>query len=166
MAAPSRASSEAEATPPPQRPGSKVLGVAALVAALDQATKEAALRGLADGPVDVIEGAVTLDLSFNTGGVFGIFPGAPTLFAVATALIVVTLLVWSRRITEARWLVPVGMVIGGGIGNLTDRILREGGRVVDFIDLHVWPTFNLADSAIVVGVVLVVWFGARAPKEP
>jgi signal peptidase II len=53
--------------------------------------------------------------------------------------------------------------VGGGAGNLVDRLVRDfGGRVVDFVDLHVWPVFNVADSCIVVGVTLVLLFGARA----
>jgi signal peptidase II len=61
-------------------------------------------------------------------------------------------------------LVPLGMMLGGGLGNASDRLFRDlGGRVVDWIDLHVWPVFNLADSAIVVGVLLVIFMSSRKP---
>ena len=58
--------------------------------------------------------------------------------------------------------VPLGLILGGGLGNVTDRLFRgNGGRVVDFIDLHVWPVFNLADSAIVCGGLLAVLLTMR-----
>jgi signal peptidase II len=62
----------------------------------------------------------------------------------------------------------LGLVLGGALGNLTDRAIRGsgfGGRVVDFIDLHVWPVFNLADSAIVVGAIVLAWMGLRERRE-
>lgn len=130
-----------------------LLAIAAVaVVALDQLTKELALGALADGPVEVIPGVLSLRLVFNSGGAFGIFQGAPGVFLVATVAVIVLILIWARGV-EPAWDIPLGMVLGGGIGNVTDRLLRDtGGRVVDFVDLQVWPVFNLADSAIVVGV--------------
>ena len=140
-----------------------LLATAALVVAVDQTTKTWALSALADGPVTVVDGVLDLRLAFNPGGAFGLLPGLPGFFLVATVAVVALILLWARRVEDGRWIVPLGMVLGGGLGNLADRVLRDhGGRVVDFIDLHVWPVFNLADSAIVVGALLILLLGARA----
>ncbi|MDQ3987128.1 MAG: signal peptidase II [Actinomycetota bacterium] len=156
-------STETDLRPPPGRVYSVVLATAAIVVALDQITKSLALENLRDGPVDLIKGAVTFDLSFNSGGVFGLLQGFPGIFLFATIAVVLAILVWVRNLEESRWLVPLGMILGGGLGNLSDRLFRDlGGQVVDFIDLHVWPVFNLADSSIVVGVVLILLFGVRS----
>jgi signal peptidase II len=140
---------------------------ASLAAVLDQVTKQLALNGLQDGPIDLVPGAVTLRLAFNSGGVFGFGQGFPLFFLAATSVIIVVVLVWARGVEDARVAAALGLIVGGGTGNLWDRIVRDyGGRVVDFVDLHVWPVFNLADSCIVVGVILVLLFGARArPTE-
>jgi signal peptidase II len=141
--------------------------VAAVVVALDQATKQLAVDALADGPVDLIQGILTLRLTLNPGGAFGVLQGVPGFFLVASIGIVIAILFWVRHLEEARWAIPVGMILGGGIGNLVDRAFRDtGGRVVDFIDLHVWPVFNVADSAIVagVGVILLLMLRSSSPE--
>jgi signal peptidase II len=143
-----------------------VLAAAALcVITLDQLTKEMALSGLADGPVDLITGVLTLRLTFNSGGAFGLLQGLPGFFLVATLVVVVAILMWVRRIEDVRWMVPLGMVLGGGVGNVIDRVVRETGGVVDFIDLHWWPVFNLADASIVMGVGLILLLSTR-PGRP
>ena len=145
-----------------------VLGAtAALSAALDQATKQAALTALKDGPVDLVPGVVTLRLTLNPGGAFGLGRQWPDLFLVATAVIIVAILLWARRLEDRRALVPLGMIVGGGVGNLIDRVWRPfDGQVVDFVDLHVWPVFNVADSSIVLGVVVIAVLSLRpAPRE-
>jgi signal peptidase II len=141
-----------------------LLPVAALVVALDQVTKQLAVSHLRDHPVDVIKGVLTLRLTLNSGGAFGILQGVPGLFLAATVLVIGLLVVWVRQLADPRMLVPLGMMLGGGLGNASDRLFRDlGGRVVDWIDLHVWPVFNLADSAIVVGVLLVIFMSSRKP---
>lgn len=140
--------------------------VAAAVIAADQLTKELALNALSDGPIHLIDGALSLSLHYNPGGAFGILQGVPGFFLVATLVVAVLILIWARSIPGTAHLAPLGMVLGGGLGNATDRVVRDtGGRVVDFIDLHVWPVFNLADSAIVVGVGFLLLVTARAPAE-
>lgn len=143
-----------------------LLLTAAVVVAIDQATKHIALNTLADRPVDLIEGALSLRLTYNPGGAFGIFQGLPGLFLLAGVVVAVVILAWARHLTRARELIPLGLVLGGGLGNLADRVVRDTqGRVIDFIDLHVWPVFNVADSAIVIGVALLLLTGARS-REP
>jgi signal peptidase II len=136
---------------------------AAVVILLDQVTKELALSALADGPVDLIDGAISLRLTFNSGGAFGLLQGLPGFFLIATLIVVVAILLWVRNIEDRRWMIPLGMVLGGGLGNVVDRVVRDtGGRVVDFIDLHWWPVFNIADASIVTGVGLILLLSASS----
>lgn len=143
-----------------------LLLTAAAVVAADQVTKSVALGALADGPVELFGGLVVLRLTFNPGGAFGVFQGVPGFFLVAGIAVVVLILLWARRLEDHRWTVPLGLVLGGGAGNLCDRILRDtGGRVVDFVDLRFWPVFNLADAAISIGVVVLLLLSLRGEPE-
>lgn len=145
----------------------RMLLTALIVIVFDQITKTLALNALDDGPIEVIDGVLSLRLTFNPGGAFGILQGIPEFFLVATVLVVVLVLFWARKLTETSWTIPLGLVLGGGIGNVIDRVVRDtDGRVVDFVDLHVWPVFNVADSCIVLGVLLLIFMSARAPKHP
>ena len=137
----------------------------AAVLLLDQLTKWWASDALADRTIDLVW-TLRLHLVFNTGAAFSQGEGWGPLFAVLI-LLVVALLVRQGAGTDAPMTrSAVGVIIGGAIGNLADRAFREGGgffggAVIDFIDLQWWPVFNVADSAIVVGGVLVVWRGWR-----
>ncbi|MDQ3916253.1 MAG: signal peptidase II [Actinomycetota bacterium] len=142
--------------------GYRLLGVvAALVVAVDQATKTLALETLSDGAVDVLGDLVTLRITINSGGAFGVLQGVPGFFLVATIGIVVAILVWARNVEQRPWLVALGLVLGGGVGNVVDRVVRDHGGVVDFVDLHWWPVFNVADASIVTGVGLLLLLGAK-----
>lgn len=129
--------------------------VAAAAIAADQVTTTWALAHL-HRPVHLI-GPLGLALQFNSGTAFSLLRGAgvwivPVLLAVAAVLAV---LAWrTRRLLPA---VAYGLVLGGALGNLADRLVRgHGGDVVDFVTLSHWPTFNVADACITVGVVLLV----------
>jgi signal peptidase II len=139
------------------------LGITALIVVVaDQVSKQLALSRLADGPVDLIGGALTLRLTYNSGGAFGVLQGWPAIFLIATGVVVAVILLWVRRLDDPRWALPLGMVLGGGLGNVFDRIFRDtNGQVVDFIDLHWWPVFNVADASIVIGVGVVLMLSAR-----
>jgi signal peptidase II len=114
----------------------------------------------------LIPGIVTLRLTLNPGGAFGLGREWPGLFLAATIVVIVIILSWVRRVDEVRWLVPLGMIVGGGVGNLIDRVFRPfDGQVVDFVDLHVWPVFNVADSSIVVGVGLIALLSMRVSRD-
>jgi signal peptidase II len=142
-----------------------LLVTAALVVAADQATKTLALRWLSDGPVDVVAGWLTLRLTFNSGGAFGLLQGQPDLFLVSSLLVAAVILVWARNLEHPGWAVPLGLILGGGLGNVADRLFRPfDGHVVDFVDVGFWPVFNLADSSIVVGVLLLFWLSARSER--
>lgn len=136
------------------------LAVAALVA-LDQLTKVWAVATLSDGPFSIVGDTVQFQLSRNPGGAFGRFQGMTTLLAIG-AIAVSFLIVREARNATDRWkLVGYVLVLGGALGNLTDRLLRSPGflrgHVVDFVSVGEFPVFNVADSCITIGAVLLVW---------
>jgi signal peptidase II len=144
------------------------LSVAAtVVVILDQLTKSLAVDRLGDGRViEVVEGVVSLRLTLNSGGAFGLGQGFPLFFLGATIVVVALILVWARNLDDLTLTIPLGMVLGGGIGNAVDRLFRDtDGRVVDFVDLHVWPVFNVADAAITVGVIAILVMTALAGRS-
>ncbi len=137
---------------------------AAAVFALDRVTKVWAARALADRPIDLIPGALTLRYTTNSGGAFSLGQRTPWLFAGATLIVSGLIVLTAFRSRNARSALGLGLVLGGALGNLADRALRGpglSGHVVDFIDLHWWPVFNVADSAIVIGAVLLAWTSFR-----
>ncbi len=135
---------------------------------LDRITKiwaEATLRG---DPIDVVPGVLTLRFTTNSGGAFSIGQSAPWFFVGVSAVVVAIILATSFRHTSRTVGASLGLVLGGALGNLTDRAIRAPGlrgRVVDFIDFHVWPVFNVADCVIVVGAILLAWVGFRERTE-
>jgi signal peptidase II len=102
--------------------------------------------------IDLFGGLVRLDFTRNTGAAFGMFQSGGLLFAAVAIVVSLSILVFYRRIADSALPVrlALGLILGGALGNLADRIRL--GYVVDFIDLRWWYVFNLADSAIVVGV--------------
>lgn len=142
-----------------------VLVVAAAVVGSDQLAKWLALRSLADGPVSLIEGFLQLRLVRNSGGAFSILPGAGAFIALAAVVAVVLILLTVHRISRRWEAAALGLVLGGAIGNLIDRVARGSGfldgEVVDFIDFDFFPTFNVADSAITIGAALAILLALR-----
>jgi signal peptidase II len=134
------------------------------VAVLDQATKALAAATLAPGdPVPLLFG-IDLNLVRNTGVAFGVLAGAgdgPILVVTAVAVAALLAFFVARAQRPLLWL-PVGMVLGGAAGNLLDRLRL--GAVVDFIDPTFWPAFNLADTAIVLGVLGVLYLAEGRPE--
>jgi signal peptidase II len=130
--------------------------VAAAVVLVDQLTKSWAVSRLSHAPVHVV-GTLDFELQRNTGSAFSLFQGeAAVLVVIAVVLIGALLVLAGRAPTTGRALV-LGLILGGALGNLADRLFRgDHGAVIDFIALHFWPTFNVADSCIVVGCVLLV----------
>jgi signal peptidase II len=153
----------------------RYLWLTAAVIVVDQATKFAALRYLVRHAELNLLPFLSLTLTFNSGAAFGFLsnePGWQKFFFAITALIaIVLILFWLRRLQPVdRWLaVALALILGGAIGNLIDRLLH--GYVVDFIDVifgswHFW-IFNIADSAISIGAVLLALdaFGIGKPKS-
>lgn len=140
------------------------LVIAAVVTGLDLLTKHLASTSLElYRPVEVTSW-FNLTLAHNTGAAFSFLAGGTGwqrwFLAVVAAAICLALLIWLWRLPQRARILPsaIALVLGGAIGNLIDRI--RFGYVVDFIDVHYagwhWPAFNLADSAIVIGVILLL----------
>jgi signal peptidase II len=141
------------------------LAAAAAVLAVDQLTKIWALAVLDDRTIELV-GSLRLRLTFNDGSAFGLGAGRTTLIAVIAIAVSLVVAVAGWRAVGRWWGTGLGLVLGGALGNLVDRVFRSGdgvlgGRVVDFIDLQWWPVFNVADAAIVVGVVVLVALSFR-----
>jgi signal peptidase II len=135
-----------------------VFATAAVVYAFDRATKVWADRALAGRPPrEVIPGVLWFNHTMNSGGAFGFGRSAPWLFAGATIVVSAIIVIAAFRTTRWPVAIALGLILGGALGNLTDRAINGpdlSGHVTDFIDLRVWPVFNLADTAIVVGAVI------------
>ena len=149
------------------------LALSAIVIALDQLTKHIALAMLQPyAPQPVIPGVLNWTLAFNEGAAFSFLHDAGGwqrwLFSVLAIVVCAVLVIWLRRIGREEWrtALPLALVIGGALGNLVDRVRL--GHVTDFIEVYYrswsWPAFNLADSAISVGAVLLIVFGLGGGK--
>jgi signal peptidase II len=149
-----------------------------VVVLLDQLTKYVATDALGPGgdrgPVDIVPSLLQLRYVENTGAAFGIFQDSTTvLLFVSVGVIAVLALVFWGMISRSRLLgLAFGLQFGGAFGNLIDR--ARLGYVVDFIDVPYWPTFNVADSGITVGVVILAfvllvkpqWAAEQEPDTP
>jgi signal peptidase II len=147
------------------RPG-LALAIVVGVVLLDQLSKFWAVRELADAPLSIVGDDVDFRLARNTGGAFSLFQAFTPLLALIALAVAVFLVRAVRRADDPLMIVALSLVLGGAVGNLLDRIFRSPGflrgGVVDFVHLGPWPTFNLADSAITVGAVLLVIWAFRA----
>ena len=134
-----------------------------------------------DPGIRLLGGALYLVQARNSGAAFSVGTGATVVLTGISIIVIAIVLRAARRLTSSGWALALGLVLGGAMGNLVDRLLRAPspgkGHVVDWIsvlssDGHVWPIFNLADSAIVVGAALAVLLSLRgvefssAPGEP
>ena len=145
-------------------------GTAAAVLALDQLLKYLVVSRLAGRPpVDLIGSFVQLRYTTNSGGAFSLLTGAPLFFGVMAIVIVGGIVYASRRTRPLGMLVVLGLILGGALGNLTDRLFRGDGllrgEVVDFVKVGIWPVFNLADSCVVVGGILLALLLGRAEGD-
>ena len=142
-----------------------LFGVAGVAFALDRLSKAWVEATLADrAPLDVIPGILRLTYTTNSGGAFGLGRSAPWLFAGATILVSIAIVIASLRLPRLGVAIALGLILGGALGNLADRALNGpgfSGHVTDFIDFRIWPVFNLADSAIVIGAVLLAIVTSR-----
>lgn len=155
--------------------------VAAGVFAADLLTKVWAAASLVTRDVEVLGGLVVFHTQRNPGAAFSLAGGATVLFTLIAAGVAAYIVRQAPRLRSARWAIALGLILGGALGNLADRLFRTPGplrgHVVDFIDLQwhgrsVWPVFNIADMAIVTGGVLAVVLAWREvpaagpPDEP
>ncbi len=164
-----------------QNPKSKIpiLLIAAILAlVLDQLTKLWIVANVADkSPISIISGFARLRYTENTGAAFGFFQGWTSLLSVAAIIIIVVIVLSASKVSaNPLSMVALGLVTGGALGNLVDRLRL--GYVVDFIDVYglrlpinnvhyTFPVFNVADSAITVGAILLMAtliFGKESPQ--
>jgi signal peptidase II len=134
--------------------------VAALVVVLDQATKAWAVNALAGSPIGIIDGWLNLRLFFNTGASFSFFAKGGAVIGLLVIAVVVVIFFALREAGRRLDAIALGLVLGGAVGNLLDRLFRGtgflDGAVVDFINVPFFATFNVADIAINVGVALLL----------
>ena len=132
-----------------------------LVFLVDYLTKFAAVKVLAEEPINLIGDFLKLELLFNTGAAFSLATSKTIFLSVFAMAAAAGIFFFASRIDSSRWALALGLVLGGIFGNLTDRIFRSPGGlqgpVVDWISVSIWPTFNIADSGVVVGVMTIVW---------
>jgi len=153
---------------------STVLLTGWIVWLLDVGTKSWALVYLSDkAPVKIVGNFLQLTLTKNSGAAFSVATGG-TFFLTSFGIIVIFFIAyWAKRLTSRKWGIALGLVLGGTLGNLTDRTFRGGGgafrgQVIDWIALPHWPIFNVADSAIVIAalIAVILAFGNVAPISP
>ncbi|MEI8081845.1 MAG: signal peptidase II [Actinomycetes bacterium] len=142
------------------------LGVAGVVVIIDQITKALAVAYLVEGrPVEVLGPVLRLNLVRNPGAAFSMgtsFTVILSLLAIGVAIVIVRT---ARTLGSLGWAVALGGLLGGALGNLTDRMTREPGllrgHVIDYLQLPNWPVFNVADMAIVCSAILMGYLTIR-----
>ncbi|WP_327096888.1 signal peptidase II [Nocardia vinacea] len=138
-----------------------LLIIAAVLLGLDLLTKTIVVAELTPGdPVPIIGDFARLSLVRNPGAAFSMATGMTWLLTLVAAAVVIGVIRIGRTLRSLWWAIGLGMVLGGALGNLVDRLFRAPGplqgHVVDFIAVGWWPVFNLADSSIVCGAILLV----------
>ena len=152
---------------PARRDAIALIGIAATVIVIDQFTKVLIVTAIGPGRlasrVEVGEGWLALEYSQNRGAAFGVLSGLVPILAVASfAILTILLLLYMRQASPPHWQTgAIGLICGGALGNLLDRVRL--GHVVDFLSFGPWPNFNIADSAITVGVLTLIW-GLTRPE--
>src|SRR5947209_12273197 len=175
---------QASETPPRRRRTGLLAAAAGVTLVLDVLSKiilVATLEG--HPPVKLLDGALYLVVFRNSGAAFSLGTGLTWVLSLIAVGVVVVIIRLASRLRSTGWALGLGLVLGGALGNLVDRLLRAPGplrgHVVDFVSLlapdgSVWPVFNLADSAIVCGGLLLVFLaatgrdfdGTRSPRSP
>lgn len=138
-----------------------LLGLVAVIGFLvDLATKEWALKALADGPIPVIGDWFRLRLIFNPGAAFSLGTDSTIVFTVISSVAAVVVLVLAPRVRSPLWAVGLGLLLAGITGNLFDRLFRQPepfhGHVVDFLSFGSFPVFNVADMCINVAAAVII----------
>jgi signal peptidase II len=132
---------------------------------LDYSTKFLALHYLTDGPVKVIGNLLKFNLTFNSGAAFSLASSGTIFLSTFSLIMVAVIFYFSRKVKSTPWAVALGLVLGGIFGNLADRIFRSPGalqgEVVDWIQIPMWPVFNIADTAVVSAAMLITILSAK-----
>jgi signal peptidase II len=143
--------------------------VAAFGLAADIISQAIVVARMADHPpIRLLGGALTITLTRNGGAAFSIGTSLTLVFTAIAVGVIVYILRTARNLRSTGWAITLGLLLGGATGNLLDRIFRAPGpfqgHVVDWIQLPDWPVFNLADSCIVIGGILVVLLTRRGVR--
>ncbi|UCG35768.1 MAG: signal peptidase II [Candidatus Omnitrophota bacterium] len=140
-------------------------GVAALVFFCDLLVKGYLRHNLAFQSIPVIKNIFHITVVFNTGAAFGVLQGKTTFIIYITVLFILWLFIFLRKEKQIKpkFAIPYGLIFGGALSNLYDRLLL--GYVVDYIDLRVWPVFNLSDTCITIGIGLLLIYSFRPQKQ-
>jgi signal peptidase II len=150
---------------PPRRTATLAL-VALVVLAADVISKVAIVATLSPGQlVRLVGHYLQLTNTRNSGAAFSVGTGATVLFTAVALIVVVVIVRSAKRLRSIGWAICLGLLLGGALGNLSDRLFRSPaplrGEVVDWIQIPHWPVFNLADSCIVIGGCLAVLLSTR-----
>lgn len=138
-----------------------LVGIVTAVALIDQVTKfliaSAIGPGRPESRVEVVDGWLGLEYTQNRGAAFGVLSGlGPILVTASFAILTGLLMLYMRQARPPLWqTLAIGLICGGALGNLIDRVRL--GHVIDFVSVGPWPNFNIADSAITVGVLILIW---------
>ena len=131
---------------------------AAFVFLLDRITKIAAANGISHGQsIKILPNILHFTLVFNNGTAFGLLKGQNSVLAIFSVLAIVFIVVYviTHKALTSPLSFALGLILGGALGNLFDRV--KFNCVIDFIDFRIWPVFNVADSAITVGMIFLGW---------
>jgi signal peptidase II len=141
--------------------------IGAAVVLVDQLTKAWARSALDDRVIDLIPGFLRFALAENSGAAFGLFKDGGQIIAVLAVIAVGIIFIAFRAVDRWADVIGMGLVLGGAVGNLVDRLTRGSGlfdgRVTDWIDLWFIPNFNVADASISIGVALLLLGALRRP---
>lgn len=147
----------------------RLWALVAFIVTVDQLSKHWALNRLSGGRTIDLIGSLRFNLAFNKGMAFSRGTGLGPVIGALAFIIVIVIVLWMRRSARGLPALAAGLIVGGAVGNLVDRLFRGDawlrGAVVDFIDLQWFPVFNVADSSITIGAILMVLASLR-PQPP
>lgn len=146
-----------------------VVAAVVLIVLVDQLTKHWAVTQLSDGPLNVIGDFARFEVARNSGSAFSGFQGYTPILAVLAIAITVMIIRMLHKATDTWMLVGLTLVLGGALGNLGDRFFRAPGflrgHVVDFVAVGSFPVFNVADSCITIGAIILIARTLFAPQQ-
>ncbi len=146
-----------------------LFAVGLIVIVLDQIVKAEVRQHLplnqSWNPIGWLDPIVTFTYLTNSGAAFGLFPSLGPVYVLVALAVIVVIIVFYRRLSEASWVLRLafGLQLGGAAGNMVDRLWR--GYVTDFIDFRVWPVFNIADMSVVVGTCLLAYYALFMDRQ-
>ena len=143
----------------------RIFATAWIIWLFDFVTKSWELQSLSAEPRKILGSILQFTLVFNSGAAFSLATGFTILFSLLALAVVIAVIYFAPKITSTGWQFTIGLLLGGVLGNLTDRIFREpsflSGYVIDWIQIPHWPVFNLADSAICIAAAIAFVLSVR-----